>query len=212
MEISVKADVKDAQRFFRELEKKGVVKATQNTLDTLARTVRQESIAQVSKLRRVKIGRKKTRSFVGGLIKVTHRPRPHEMWATIEATNVTPLKKDRGISLKHYSAKQDATGVKVNIDGSSEHIRTAFGPGTKATGRGKKRTKGQKPRLGGHVFTRKDKRRLPILKRYGPGIPSGFINRRVRQKQDEVVARDFRPVMYDRLNKQLTRQRARVRR
>lgn len=72
------------------------------------------------------------------------------------------------ISLKRYGARTTRKGVTVKVtkSGGRKVVKGGFIPG----------------RLGGHVFKRKSKSRLPIGKRFGPSV-----NKEVEQNEEKVI-------------------------
>lgn len=79
-------------------------------------------------------------------------------------TAIVLLNKTAKISLKRYGARQTKSGVtyRISRQGGRQKIQGAFGP---------KITK-----LGGHVYKRRGKARLPIQKLHGPS-PAGVYNK-----------------------------------
>lgn len=67
------------------------------------------------------------------------------------------------IPLKYFGARQTKKGVSYRIgkQGSRGKISNAFGPNI--------------PRLGGHVWVREGKARLPIRKLYGPSVLASYL-------------------------------------
>jgi hypothetical protein len=206
--ISIKADVIKAQKFARELSKDAVNAAASNALNKVARDVQRESIDEIAKIRQLK------KKVIRGAVRIVERASKWKLRVIVQAFG-------KSISLKEYSAKQNAQGVTVRVRSKQrKQIRHAFGPGVqnkagitqRRTVRGERggkkfRSEKRMPRvLGGHVFLRKyNNRRLPILKLFGPSIPSGFIDKIVRHKQMILLQtewpREFKIKIEDQLKK-----------
>lgn len=81
-------------------------------------------------------------------------------------TGQITLSESSRISLKEFGARQTARGVTYKIEkaGPRKQVPSAFGPGTKETN-----TRGARPKvMGGHIFKRILKARLPVRKLRGP--------------------------------------------
>lgn len=85
----------------------------------------------------------------------------------------------RPVSLKHFGARQLSYGVRARIFGQWRRFPGAFmgpRPGTLA------------PRLGGHVFQRTSRSRLPIERLDGPSVPEALTRTAARQAFDQLYA------------------------
>ena len=89
------------------------------------------------------------------------------------------------LSLKRFSARQTNKGVSYRISKSE----------------GRKTIKGAfiQPSLGGHVYRRQGKARLPIVKLDGPS-PWGVTQ---RQKLDEIIAKEVRPELIKQIDRRI---------
>jgi hypothetical protein len=88
---------------------------------------------------------------------------PNRLVATLSVTG-------RPIPLKEYRANQTKRGVTVLVSpGKRKLVEHA----------GNKAFFIQK--IGGHVFARQGKQRLPVKKLYGPSLPATFLNEEVRR-------------------------------
>lgn len=195
LSVSIQSDVKRAQRFYKELSERQIDRAASNGLNVVIREVRKESIDEVAKVRKLK------KSAIRKGIRLVQRASNYTLRAVVQAFG-------RPISLKDYGAKQTPLGVEVNVEGKKKLIPHAFGPGYKARGRGKKLTRGSPRVLGGHVYMRTGESRLPIEKKWGPSIPTGFIREVVRTAQRRVIATRWPIVFRDKLEDQLRKLRA----
>lgn len=86
-----------------------------------------------------------------------------------------------GISLKAYSPRQVKTGVSISVKkGNRKIIKHAFGPkiGT----------------LGGSVFQRVGKERLPIRKLLGPGAAALMDSKKVMKTLDVYLAENYKRI------------------
>jgi len=195
LRVNIQADVKHAAAFFKELDQVHVNRASSNALNVVIREVRNESLDEISKVRRVK------KSLVRRAVRITQRASNSVLTAICAAVG-------RPISLKEYSAKQNELGVTVNVEGTPKLIKGAFGPGYRGTGRGQSRVPGQVERLGGHVFVRTTQARLPIKKLMGPSITTGFIKDVVRRAQRRLIAVRWPIVLREKMSDQLVKLRA----
>jgi len=188
--INVKADIASASKFFRELNKDAIDRASVNTLNVVARTARNEALDQISRVRNIK--RSLIRLAVGLV-----RARKWELRAEVTA-------RGRPIPLRDYDAKQVAAGVRVKVMQERKIIPGAF----------------IVDRLGGHVFERFGERvnrktaggrkilAQKIRKLFGPSIPTAFLRQTTQLALRAVIARDFRRVMNEKLEEQLRKLRA----
>lgn len=199
VEVSVRAEIKQATAYYRELRgTNGMKKAASNAMNVLGRRVRAESVDEIAKRRRVK------RSTVRQNVVIAQRAKASELRVVVEG-------RGRPISLKEYGAKQTSLGVTVNVTGQRKLILGAFGPGFKrgsSTGRAAKKRAistrpGQASRLGGHVYVRRGAKRLPIRKLWGPSIRTGFAHRTVERHQRKVIAREWPRIMDEKARDQV---------
>jgi hypothetical protein len=210
MQISVRADVVRAKAFFKELKAKEIDSAAANAINILLRAARNESIKKVAEVRKVRP------SLIRASIQIAKRASFWSPQGEVRATG-------KPISLREYSAKQTSTGVTVNVMGQAKEIRSAFGPGILGritqrfiyTQNGKRRQSverdaGPNPQImGGHVFVRLGRARLPIRQLYGPSIPTGFIRDEVRDAQERVIEVDWPKEIAKQINAALVKLRAR---
>lgn len=189
LDINVTADVKRAKRFYSELNKSAANRATANALNVMARTVRKVSVDHVSKFRR--IGKRK----VGTMVKLVKRASAWDQVAIIRAFGGP-------VSLKEYSPKQTRRGVTVNVEGKRKLIPDAFiGPNGHVFIRLGRKAKATKGRYAG-------RQRQRIQKRMGPSITTGFLKEIVRLEQKRVIRRDWKRVLNEKMEDQLTKLRA----
>lgn len=210
MKFDVRADVREAKRFYSELGDRGVNSAASNALNVVGRTIRNESVAEVHAVRQVQ-----RKSMVGRAITLQRAI----FWRLVATIYVT----GRPLSLKEYSAKQGPRGTTVNVEGKPRLIKSAFGPGSRSrivsrltfTKGGRRTTLTERsapaPRvLGGHVYRRKGKARLPIQQLFGPGFPTGFLKDVVQAKLRAVYERDWPVVFREKIEDQLAKLRASI--
>lgn len=195
--VDITADVDGARKFYTELDKKAIASGSANALNVVARSVRRLSLNEVAKIRKLK------KSRLRNAIRLTARASRWDLRAVIEAHGAS-------IPLKDYSARQNAIGVTVNVTGKRKLIRHAFGPGYTARGRVKKgATRAHRPQvLGGHVFVRVGRRRLPIKQLFGPGVASAFVRDVVRSAQERLVRTEYPRILAQKLGAQLRKLRA----
>lgn len=160
--IRIVADVKPARRYVSSVQRRVVPKAQMRTVNELAKQVVTVSAREIRKRRRLKIG------VIKKAMRVTK--------ATITRLRARITARGRPISLKEYAARQTKRGVTVNITGrrklwKSDGGRVAF----------------QVKAIGGHIFARRSKKRLPIEKQWGPSIPSRFVQPDVERAQRSLV-------------------------
>ena len=187
--LGIKVDTRVAKAFLSELGDAAVRRAASNSLNVVARTVRNTSIDEVAKIRRVK------RSTIKQNIVLAKRARNSDLLAIIKATGGS-------ISLKDYSAKAIASGVRINVEGRPTILYHAF------IGRGGNvfERRAGKHRVGSRSGGTHEVQRIHKL--WGPSISTGFIKDVVRQSQRRVLERDWRRVFNAKLEDQLTKLRA----
>jgi len=83
----------------------------------------------------------------------------------------------KGIPLKVFAAEQGPKGVRVTAWGKRYLIPHAFMVAS----------------MGGHVFWRTSRSRLPIRKPTGPSIPKELVKQYVEQAMNQIVSRDLPP-------------------
>lgn len=187
--IDVKADTKAAIKFFRELDEDAIARATANTLNVVARTVRREATDEIAKIRKVK------RSTFIRLALV--RASKWLLRAEVIAEGLP-------IPLKEYGAKEVGAGVRVNVMGTRKIIPGAFIVekfGGHVFERFGERVQ-RKTRAGKKVMAQK------IRKLFGPSIPTAFLRATVQAKLRAVISRDYRRVMDEKLNQELVKLKA----
>jgi hypothetical protein len=88
---------------------------------------------------------------------------PNRLVATLAITG-------RSVPLKDYKARQTKRGVTVSVTPGSRKLIEHAGNRAFIINR-----------IGGHVFARQGKARLPVKKLYGPSLPATFLNDEVRR-------------------------------
>lgn len=154
--IDVRADVAQAIAGLKDLERDLVPKALVRALNKTADNVK----VQTSRLVREK--RPLPAAVVKDAIRVTRANRTH-LTASVTATG-------KPIPLREYNARQLKGGVKVTV---TKGNRAFVGPaGRRAF---------TVDRIGGHVFQRVGKGRLPIKKLFGPSIPGTLLEEKTAE-------------------------------
>jgi hypothetical protein len=205
--VNLRADVTEARRFYTELSRTHIDRAAANALNVVGRETRNAAIAEVQGVRRVPV------RMVSKAI-ILRRAMASALEAIIIVTGLP-------ISLKEYGARQNAAGVEVNVEGRPKTIRGAFGPGMSAkvisrftyTKGGKRYSSVERSSrapqvLGGHVYRREGKKRLPIKKLFGPSLPTGFIKQVVQRNLETVYSARWPVVLKEKLEDQLAKLRA----
>ena len=171
IELDIDVRTANVQLFLQGLSSEGLDRASARSLNKVIVTVRKDAIQHVHRVRRLK--KSAIRNSMP-IVKATTRVQE----ARIEASR-------RSIPLKEYSATlrggKGNKRVVVNVSGTRKSLDHAF----------------IVPKLGGHVFQREGKSRLPIKKLFGPSIGSALIKGSVRQALDAVI-RDRWPIVFTR--------------
>lgn len=89
--------------------------------------------------------------------------------ATPEKLESSLVVTGRPIPLKGYKARQTKKGVYVNVSPGGRKLVTHAGNNAFIV-----------DNIGGHVFAREGKKRLPIKKLFGPSLPSTFLQEQVK--------------------------------
>jgi hypothetical protein len=100
----------------------------------------------------------------------------------------------RPIPLREYQARQTKAGVTVKVSpGGRKLVSHAGNKGFIVS------------KIGGHVFAREGKSRLPIKKLYGPSIPSTFIKAKVLAALDRVASSSWQKRIAEELRYELSK-------
>lgn len=171
IELAIDVQTTNVQLFLKGLSSEGLDRASARSLNKVIVTVRKEAIQHVHRVRRL---RKSVIRNSMPIVKATTRVQE----ARIKASR-------QSIPLKEYSAAirggKGNKRVVINVSGKRKRLDHAF----------------IVSRLGGHVFERKGKPRLPIEKLFGPSIGSAVVKGSVRQALDAVI-RDRWPIVFTR--------------
>ena len=162
--VDVQFESKAATRMLRVLSSRGVRDATSRALNKAAAQTKTQASKSIRQIRNLKAG------TVNKQMRVRKASRVKAESAVIATGAAIPL--------RDYGARQTARGVTFRVNkGKRSLLRGAFIVRS----------------IGQHVFTRKGKKRLPIIKRVGPSLPSTFIRKEVvramRGKVREVYPR-----------------------
>lgn len=164
--ITLKINPKDALNKFKILSD-GVLKARLSANYKTAKQATTQAKREIRSVYNIKA------KYLNQNIK-THRGSASNHAAKITATG-------QGIRLKAFGAKQVKTGVSVQVKkGNRKIIKHAFGP--------------KIPRLGGNVFVRSGKERLPIKKLFGPGAAAMFGTKKVMGKVKTYVKNNYKRI------------------
>lgn len=105
LRVNIRPDIRKASAFYSELHSKGLNAAAANAQNIVIRTVRNETLEQIAKVRRVK------RSLIRRAVRIVARASYYSLVAAVQAFGGS-------LSLKEYSPKQGPLGVTVNIEGT----------------------------------------------------------------------------------------------
>lgn len=154
MKFAVKLDLRQVQRFATDTQKKAIPAAASRALNKTLANVRTVASKEIREERA--LSAKVTKDAL-----TIERATRQKLYGALVASG-------RPIPLSKYQARQGKRGVTVKVSPGGR--KTVIHAGNKAFIVGK---------IGGHVFARETKSRLPIKKLYGPSIPSTFIKDKV---------------------------------
>ena len=129
--------------------------------------------------------------------------RTHTIGTGNQFRGVMTLKKTDRLSLKRFKPRQKRKGVSYRVsktEGRKTNPRAFMGPDRFRTS----------VRLGGHVFQRVGKTRLPIKKLMGPSIWGVFVKQRFRKPTELELKADLRKQVEDRIRLNILRRKGLV--
>lgn len=176
-DLSISIDSKAVDRILSELPDKYARPALSRALNKTAANVRTAASRAIREKRGLS-----TKAVNDAL--TVRRSTPRTLLAQLRVTG-------KPIPLKEYKARAGKRGVTVAVTKGARK-RVVVG-GIKAF---------ISEQIGGHVFVRTGKPRLPIKKLFGPSIPSTFLNAEVRKAweataQDSLLKRTAEEVRYE---------------
>jgi hypothetical protein len=181
MRLNVSFDAREVERALTDLERQALPAAMTRALNKTATAVRANVTRQIRKER-------------PGLKAGTIREQLKIERAKRRLPEASVVASGRPIPLRDYGARKTKAGVTVQV-----------GPG----GRKRVAHNGNRAfvvdRIGGHVFAREGRKRLPIKKLYGPSIPSTFLKEPIVQAMREEAGRTMPKRLREELNFELRR-------
>lgn len=162
MRLNVKLDIEEVKRFATDVQRNRVPLAASRAINKVLGNVRTEASKQIRQERAL------SASTVRDALTIKRATK------ALLIGNVTAS--GRPIPLKEYQARRTKTGVTVKVSPGGRKLVVFAG------------NKGfLVDKIGGHVFARTGKQRLPIKKLYGPSIPSTFVKDKVIAALDRVA-------------------------
>lgn len=154
MKLDVRLDLKEVQKYLTDVQRKRVPRAASRAINKTLTNVRTEASKQIRQKRALKAG------VVRQAMSIVR--------ATVARLAGSLNASGRPIPLREYAARRTKKGVTVKVTPGARKLVTHQG------------NKGFiVDRIGGHVFAREGKQRLPIKKLYGPSIPATFLKEKV---------------------------------
>jgi hypothetical protein len=162
MQLNVRVDIEEVKRMATDVQRNRVPNAAARAINKTLANVRTEASKQIRQERAL------SASTVKDALTI-HRATKMLLIGDVTASG-------RPIPLKEYQARQTRSGVTVKVSPGPRKLVTFAG------------NKGFiVNKIGGHVFARTGKQRLPIKKLYGPSIPATFVKERVLAALDRVA-------------------------
>lgn len=154
LRLTISTDLEAAKRYLRGLKADKVAPAAARAINKTLANVRTEATKEIRKERALKAGTIRDALAIERATKL-------KLSGSLTASG-------RPIPLRDYAARQGKRGVTVQVTPRGRTLVVHSG------------NKGFIiDRIGGHVFARVGKTRLPLKKLYGPSIPTAFLKQSV---------------------------------